>query len=54
MNTSKAITICSNFLKCSKAVSWTELDVPSFNLALQHLINLAQELEKEGNGLGDK
>ena len=54
MNTSKAIIICNNFLKCSEVVSWTELDVPLFNLALQHLITLAQDIDKEGNGLGDK
>lgn len=54
MNTTKAITLCNNFLKCSEVVSWEELDVPLFNLALQHLITLAQEIEKEGNGLADK
>ena len=54
MNTAKAITICNNFLKCSEVVSWEELDVPLFNAALQYLITLAQEIEKEGNGLSDK
>jgi hypothetical protein len=54
MNTTKAITVCNNFLKCSEVVSWKELNVPLFTLALQYLITLAQEVEKEGNGLGDK
>ena len=54
MNTTKAITICNNFLKCSEVVSWEELDVPLFKTALQHLITLAQDIEKDSNGLGDK
>ena len=54
MNTTKAITVCNNFLKCSEVVSWEELDVPLFQLALQHLIALAQEVEKDGNGMGEK
>jgi hypothetical protein len=54
MNTDKAIIVCNNFLKCNEVVSWEELDVPLFNVALQHLITLAQDVEKDGNGIGDK
>ena len=57
MNTEKAITVCSNHLQWSKTgnhIKYEELNTPLFQLALQHLISLAQTIEKEGNGLGDK
>ena len=57
MNTTKAITVCSNHLQWSKTgnhIKYEELNTPLFQLALQYLITLAQTIEKEGNGLGDK
>jgi len=57
MNTDKAIIVCSNHLQWSKTgnhVKYEELNTPLFQLALQQLITLAQEVEKEGNGLADK
>ena len=57
MNTEKAITICSKHLQWSKTgihIKYEELNTPLFQLALQHLITLAQTVEKEGNGMGEK
>ena len=57
MTTNKAITICSNHLQWSKTgnhIKYEELNTPLFQLALEYLITLAQEVEKEGNGLGNK
>ena len=57
MNTTKAITICSNHLQWSKTgnhIKYEDLNTPLFQLALEYLITLVQEIENEGNGLGDK
>ena len=57
MNTSKAITVCNNHLQWCKTgnhIPYEELNTDLFQHALQHLIILAQEIEKEGNGLADK
>jgi hypothetical protein len=43
MNRNKAILVCNNYLKCSEAVSFEELDTSLFKEALQYLITLAQE-----------
>ena len=57
MNTSKAIKICTRYntwLATGNHIKYEELNTPLFQLALEHLIILAQTIEKEGNGLGDK
>jgi len=57
MNTNTAIKICSNHLQWSKTgnhIKYEELNTTLFQIALEHLITLAQSVEKEGNGLGDK
>ena len=57
MNLSKAIIVSNNYLQWSKTgnhIPHEELNTPLFQNALQYLITLAQEIEKEGNGLADK
>lgn len=57
MNTIKAITICSNYLHWSKTgnyIKYEELNTSLFQQALEYLITLAQTIENEGDGLGDK
>ena len=57
MNTNKAIIVCNNYLhwsKTGKHIKYEELNTPLFQQALEYLITLAQSIEKEGNGLGDK
>ena len=54
MTTNKAITVCSNYLQWSNYIKYEELNTPLFQLALEYLITLAQEIEKEGNGLDEK
>ena len=57
MNLSKAIIVCNNHLQWSKTgnhIPHEELNTTLFQHALQYLLTLAQEVEKEGNGLADK
>lgn len=57
MDTSKAITVCNNHLQWCKSgnnIPYEELNTTLFQHALQHLITIAKEIEKEGNGLADK
>lgn len=57
MQLDKAIVVSKNYLQWAKTgnhISYEELNTDLFQEALQYLISLAQDVEKEQYGLGSK